>query len=217
MISQHHTLKFRVFISCLYITRAISSPTCECTDSGKCKTVESLACLQGRLSNVELLPLACYKIPSFPLHRAIVRLSETTLTLGEKTTSELNIALRISPTVWKPLPQGHTLSPTSQWSQKDCSWERKTMNFLFTGISWRPRSLSLVPHYITSVLSGLWRISHITWYSLGCEGFVFFSGKHSAIHCLSRSKEEEVQQILLFKVGPELCKWVETKSRNRWF
>lgn len=121
MISQHHTLKFSVFISRLYITRAISSSTCECTDSGKRKTVESLACLQGPLSNVESLPLACYKIPSFPLHTAMERLSETTLTVGEKRTSELSAVLRIIPTVWKPLPQGYILSLSGQWSQKDSS------------------------------------------------------------------------------------------------
>lgn len=98
--------------------------------------MESLACLQGRLSSVELLPLACYKIPSLPLHTAMVRLSETTLTLGEKRTSKLKLASRIIPAVWKPLPQGCILSPTSQWSQKDCSWQSKTMTFLFTGLSW---------------------------------------------------------------------------------
>lgn len=102
--------------------------------------MESLACLQGRLSNVELLPLACYKIPSLPLHTAMARLSETTLTLGEKRMSELSIASRIIPAGWKPLPQGYILSPTSQWSQKDCSWESKTMTFLFTGLSWWPGS-----------------------------------------------------------------------------
>lgn len=155
MISQHHTLKFRVFISRLYITRAISSPTCECTDWGERKTVESLACLQGWLSNVELLPLACYKIPSFPLHKAMVRLSETTLTLGEKRTSEPNIASRIIPTVWKPLPQGYILSPTSHWSQKDSSWEQNP-ELCSQGTSWWPGSLLLIQSHV--VLSGLWRI-----------------------------------------------------------
>lgn len=56
---------------------------------------------------------------------------------------------------------------------------------------------------------------HTTSPSLGCEGFVFLSSKRSVVHYLSRTKEEEVQQILLLKVGPDLCKWVERKSRNR--
>lgn len=163
--------------------------------------MESLACLQGRLSNVELLPLACYKIPSLPLHTAMVRLSETTLTLGEKRMSELSIASRIIPAGWKPLPQGYILSPTSQWSQKDCSWESKTYD--------------LSVHWAFLVARVTSHLFHIASPSLGCEGFFFLSGKRSAIHYLSRTKEEEVQQILLLKVGPDLCKWVEMKSRNR--
>lgn len=68
LISQHHTLKFRVFISRLYITPAISIPTCECTDSCKCKTMKSLAPVQGPLCSVELLPFACSKISLSSAH-----------------------------------------------------------------------------------------------------------------------------------------------------
>lgn len=70
-----------------------------------------------------LLPLACCKIPSLLRPAAMERLSQTTLTFGEKRTSELSAASRIFPHHAEPFTRRYFLSLTSQWPQKDSSCE----------------------------------------------------------------------------------------------
>lgn len=110
------------------------------------------------------------------------RLSETTPTVGENRTSELRTVSReLFPLCGNHYPRG-TSQASAAHGPRNIATRSKIMNFPLTGMSWTVTLPCCV--YITPALSG------------GVERFVFFSGKHSVIHYLPRTKEEEVRPIL---------------------
>lgn len=184
-----------VFISHLYITVAISTRTCECTDHANVRPQQAWLISRAYSTMWNCLLQNTF----YPLPTAMEGLSQTTMERKE----HLNwiSPKKFFPTMWKPSAQANGWALPASCSKKTAtvSLKKAAMTLL----------ISEIFYCFTSI--------HSTSYSLGCQGFSSLSFKHPVTHHLRRTMEEEVQKSLLWKVGPGLCKWVEMSSRNRWF
>ena len=125
--------------------------------------------------------------------------------------------LFLSTQLWKGFPRPPWLLERKGHLNWVLSWELSPLcgNHYPRGTSWasaandprkiaaRSKTTNLVHRdFLVHCHSPLLHVYHtILWV---VERFVFLSGKHSVIHSLPRTKEEEVQQILPFRSWPRI-------------